>query len=110
MNVCPKAVKTLKPPINKIPTIAVAAASSFFNLNGCLSRREVIASNDAAVVNKIALIESGSISTKRNLIVGQFKPNKIPINRNVIIFIKLYFVFKEILQRVFRFFIKVFSR
>ena len=66
MKVCEKAVKTLKPPIKKIVTIAVEALSSFFKRNGCSIRRIAIASNNAAAVNEIALTESGSISVRRN--------------------------------------------
>ena len=106
MKVCPKAVKTLKPPIKKIPTSAVEASSSFFKRNGCLIRRVAVPSKNAAAVNEIALIESGSISARRKLTAGQFKPHKRPINGNVDILIKWYIFFKESPQRVFRFFIK----
>ena len=56
----------------------------------------MIVSNNAAVANEIAQIESGSISVRRNLSAGQFKPHKIPINRNASVVVKLYLVFKEI--------------
>ena len=99
MKVCPKAVKTLKQPIKKIPMSAVEAASSFSKRNGCLIRRVAVASKNAAAVNEIALIESGSISVRRKLTAGQFKPHKRPMNRNVDILIKWYIFSNKSLRR-----------
>jgi len=48
-----------------------------------------IARTNAAAVKEIALIESGLISVRRNLMAGQFKPHKMPISKKIKTFIKL---------------------